>query len=175
MVNKKCIRCERVLAISEFYVHSQIADGHLNICKDCTKKRIQGYRQENIEQVREYDRKRGRTEEHNKMNRACSRSLKEKNPNEYKRQITKASQKYKRAHPDKRHTYSVVWNKLNSKKLIRKPCEVCATILKVEAHHDDYSRPLEIRWLCKKHHMELHRTINDARRASKKIGQGEKL
>lgn len=40
-------------------------------------------------------------------------------------------------------------------KLIRQPCEVCKDV-KVEAHHDDYAKPLEVRWLCKQHHVEHH-------------------
>lgn len=28
---------------------------------------------------------------------------------------------------------------------------------KAEAHHDDYRKPLEVRWLCRKHHKETHR------------------
>lgn len=37
----------------------------------------------------------------------------------------------------------------------RKPCEVCGA--KAEAHHDDYDKPTEIRWLCRQHHLEHHR------------------
>lgn len=40
--------------------------------------------------------------------------------------------------------------------LERKPCEMCGEE-RSDAHHDDYSKPLEVRWLCRKHHMELHR------------------
>jgi hypothetical protein len=40
--------------------------------------------------------------------------------------------------------------------LIRQPCEVCGE-LKVDAHHDDYMKPLDVRWLCRKHHNEHHR------------------
>lgn len=32
-------------------------------------------------------------------------------------------------------------------------CEVCGTN-KVDAHHDDYARPLDVRWLCHEHHMQ---------------------
>lgn len=39
--------------------------------------------------------------------------------------------------------------------LVRQPCEVCGAH-KVHAHHDDYSRPLDIRWLCPPHHREHH-------------------
>jgi ribosomal protein S27AE len=40
-------------------------------------------------------------------------------------------------------------------RLIRKPCEVCGQ-LKVEAHHDDYSKPFDVRWLCGQHHRDHH-------------------
>ena len=36
------------------------------------------------------------------------------------------------------------------------PCGVCGTLSSIEAHHPDYSEPLEIVWLCSVHHRELH-------------------
>jgi hypothetical protein len=38
--------------------------------------------------------------------------------------------------------------------LAPQPCEQCGA--KAEAHHDDYSRPGDVRWLCRKHHVQLH-------------------
>lgn len=35
------------------------------------------------------------------------------------------------------------------------PCEVCSST-DVEMHHDDYSRPLEVRWFCRDHHLDEH-------------------
>jgi len=35
------------------------------------------------------------------------------------------------------------------------PCEICGCE-KSEAHHDDYSRPLDVRWLCRVHHLMHH-------------------
>lgn len=40
-----------------------------------------------------------------------------------------------------------------------KPCEVSGCNNKSEKHHDDYSKPLVVRWLCRIHHLELHNAI----------------
>jgi hypothetical protein len=45
-------------------------------------------------------------------------------------------------------------NAIRDGRLIRKPCEKCGK--KAQAHHDDYSKPLDVRWLCFKHHREFH-------------------
>lgn len=43
--------------------------------------------------------------------------------------------------------------------LARQPCEVCGRE-KVDAHHDDYSLPLKVRWLCRSHHQQHHARLN---------------
>jgi len=45
-------------------------------------------------------------------------------------------------------------------RLKRQPCEVCG-YLDVHGHHDDYDKPLQVRWLCAEHHREAHRTIDN--------------
>jgi hypothetical protein len=40
-------------------------------------------------------------------------------------------------------------------KLKRLPCEVCGAP-ETDGHHDDYSKPLDVRWLCRRHHAEVH-------------------
>jgi hypothetical protein len=37
----------------------------------------------------------------------------------------------------------------------KQPCRVCSDP-EAEAHHEDYSKPHEVVWLCRKHHDELH-------------------
>lgn len=39
--------------------------------------------------------------------------------------------------------------------LERQPCEVCGEG-EAQAHHDDYTRPLDVRWLCDTHHRLHH-------------------
>ena len=57
--------------------------------------------------------------------------------------------------PEKHKAHYTVANAIKSGKLVKQPCEICGNT-KVQAHHDDYSKPLEIRWLCTKHHSKHH-------------------
>ena len=59
-------------------------------------------------------------------------------------------------HKIKRYARGVVENEIKYGRLVRKPCEVCG-LLKSEAHHDDYTKPLDVRWLCRSHHMKQDR------------------
>lgn len=58
--------------------------------------------------------------------------------------------------PEKKAAHIAVHNAIRDGRLVRQPCEVCETVT-VHAHHDDYSKPLDVRWLCVKHHGVHHR------------------
>lgn len=58
------------------------------------------------------------------------------------------AQKHRQKYPEK------VKARIAGQVFPRKPCEVCGNE-QSEAHHDDYSKPWEIRWLCQKHHKEV--------------------
>jgi hypothetical protein len=45
-------------------------------------------------------------------------------------------------------------------RILRQPCEICGA--EAQAHHDDYSKPLDVRWFCPKHHKEHHWISLDA-------------
>lgn len=95
-----------------------------------------------------------------------------KMPREYHRQYEKAyyanpEVKAKRAaqmkeyqSPDSllRHKHEARWavhRAVESGRLIKLPCVVCGEV-ESEGHHEDYSKPLEVIWLCKTHHAEHH-------------------
>lgn len=46
--------------------------------------------------------------------------------------------------------------------LTPQPCQRCGDAVGVHAHHDDYSQPLAVMWLCPKHHRERHRELRAA-------------
>jgi hypothetical protein len=82
--------------------------------------------------------------------------------------IKARSTEWIRAHPEARAVYEkrrdrakvLARNRLKNAirfgLIERGPCDVCGTTEGIEAHHEDYSRPLDVRWLCRKHHGEVH-------------------
>jgi hypothetical protein len=100
-----------------------MADGHLNHCKDCVKARVREHRATNPK-VQEYDRWRYHNHPHRK-------NYAKKHP----------------AHIKKAHY--TVGNAIRAGKLTRPNiCEECGQERFTEAAHSDYSRPLDVRWLC---------------------------
>lgn len=64
---------------------------------------------------------------------------------------TNKNAKWQAANPEKRAAHKAVEKALRNGKLERQPCE-CGCDRKVQAHHDDYFKPLEVRWLCHEAH-----------------------
>lgn len=60
-------------------------------------------------------------------------------------------------HNDRQNARGAVTVALRKGTLVREPCEVCGTVENVHAHHDDYTKRLDVRWLCQTHHAEHHR------------------
>lgn len=100
--------------------------------------------------------------------REAQRTCWKKNGKEYnikasiKKRGNKDFLKYKREYykknPLKNKARYNIYNAIVAGKIFKKPCQICGE-LKVEAHHSDYSKPLDVIWLCKNHHLELHRNI----------------
>ena len=69
---------------------------------------------------------------------------------------------WRRANPEKYACHVAVGAALARGDLIKGPCEVCGrTQGRIDAHHDDYAKPLEVRWLCRRHHSLLHAAGED--------------
>jgi hypothetical protein len=66
------------------------------------------------------------------------------------------SDNWRKQHPDAYRAQTAVGNALRDKKLVKMPCEICGTTKDVHAHHKDYSKPLDVTWLCALHHHRLH-------------------
>lgn len=55
--------------------------------------------------------------------------------------------------------YSSVRHAKKRGDLVEQPCRDCGTTENVEAHHSDYRKPLQVVWLCTKHHRKEHTKI----------------
>jgi len=55
----------------------------------------------------------------------------------------------------RKHIKYLVSKAIKNGELKKQPCEECGD-MKVQAHHDNYNKPLEVRWLCQKHHIVEH-------------------
>ncbi len=137
---KKCFKCKEIKPLSEFYKHNQMADGRLNKCKGCANDDVKQNRIKRIDYYRDYDRKRG-----NRQSREYRKSHRERYPNKYKAQ-------------------TMTNNAVRDKRLFREPCEVCGSET-VHAHHDDYLKPLNVRWLCAAHHRQWHAENGEGKNA----------
>jgi hypothetical protein len=51
--------------------------------------------------------------------------------------------------------YNYLHRVIKSGKMVKEPCRVCGSPF-VQMHHEDYSKPLNVMFLCTKHHHELH-------------------
>lgn len=74
-----------------------------------------------------------------------------------------ANSRYRQKYPEKAKANIAVGNAVKSGALVKQPCEVCGCA-NVEAHHDDYSKPLDVKWLCDAHHKERHRELRKKQR-----------
>ena len=62
---------------------------------------------------------------------------------------------WRRANPRMYSAHLAVQRALGSGQLVKQSCEVCGAET-VDAHHDRYDEPLNVRWLCRRHHVKLH-------------------
>lgn len=65
------------------------------------------------------------------------------------------SSRWEKRNQLKKAAHRAVKRALATGRLVRSQCEQCEQV--GEAHHDDYSQPLNVRWLCRLHHADLHR------------------
>lgn len=140
-----CISCNTIKDDSDFYYLNKKGNGK---CKECVKLQARKNRKENIEYYRELDKKRS-----NLPHRIKARQDYQKNnPDKFRAY----KRKYALKNPQKRNAVTLVNNAKRDGKIEQKPCLICGDT-NVQAHHEDYSKPLDVIWLCPKHHSELHK------------------
>ena len=129
-----------------------MADGHLGKCKECTKsdsKKRTDIKSNDLEWVEsELARHRKKSKKYRDMGKLASKEA-----------IARGKKSWDERNKEKNRAHLKVSRAIKNGELTRQPCEVCGEE-KSEAHHEDYSRPLYVVWLCKKHHFERHVELN---------------
>lgn len=163
-MKKTCFKCGEVKPLSDYYKHKKMLDGHLNKCKECTKKDVNKHREENIDKIREYDRNRPNKAERVKQSSEYQKTERGK---EVKR---KALKKY-RMDLVKKQAHIDLGNAVKYGK-IEKPsnCQNCGVECNPHGHHDDYYKTLDVRWLCVKCHTDFHNHVRNKERELLKLG-----
>ena len=126
-----------------------MADGYLGKCKECTKAAVRANRAANDDHYRAFDRARSQNPD-----RVAARLVYQKT-DAYRVSHKKAGIKWDAANPVRKRAQFAVNNALRDGRIKKQPCQCCGSET-VEGHHPDYSRPLDVVWLCAAHHSELH-------------------
>jgi hypothetical protein len=137
---KTCRLCGQEKANEDYYAHPTMKGGRDNKCKECVKAGVRANYRRNREHYIAYEKEREKS-----IGRKAKK-LQYQRERRYKNKV-------------KYLAHNMVNNALRDKRLERKPCEVCGGSF-TEAHHDDYMKPLDVRWLCRRHHLEVHGKVS---------------
>lgn len=157
MHTKTCFKCQQAKPLDAFYAHPKMADGRLGKCKECTKADVKANREDRKDYYQEYERKRA-----NIPKRVAARDV-YRRTEAFRISHNAASARYTLSNPARAKANNAVSNAIRDGRLTRQPCHVCGE-LEVEGHHPDYSAPLDVVWLCNKHHVQLHVEHNEMMR-----------
>src|SRR5574343_1986618 len=147
---KACFKCGAVKPLTEFYAHPAMKDGTVNKCKECNKTDVRKNYRHNISHYKEYEA--SRNKEPHRVKARQDYALTERGVE----CGNKAKRNYIHRNPIKQEAHTILTNSIRSGKVIKGPCEVCGSTYRIHGHHDDYAKPLEIRWLCSAHHRQWH-------------------
>lgn len=137
-MEKRCFKCGETKSLDDFYKHPTTVDGRLGKCKECAKQDT---------------RDNYRADPSKAAARAKSYCAK---PDVRKRLYAKL--KERRANDSLHfHAREMVSNAIKLGWITRaSECSQCSSTEKIEGHHEDYTRPLDVIWLCFKCHRILH-------------------
>jgi hypothetical protein len=134
---KICSKCNETKHLTQFSIKTKDLSGYCPACKTCLNKQAKLYRANNKEAI---------------IQRAKIYYQTDKG----KATMLRASRAQLITSPEKCKARSDMNNALNSGVLIKAPCVVCGSF-KSEGHHEDYTKPLDVIWLCRLHHIKLHK------------------
>ena len=144
---------------TDFYARQIRKCGLVGECKECTKARVRRSRADNIDYYRSYDRLRYREDPERAAH--CQAMGKTVSPEAR----AEKQRERRRTEPEKFRARHAVSNAIRDGKMVRgDTCFFCGGDHRVQAHHHDYNRPLDVYWLCGACHGKLHAINGDFHR-----------
>lgn len=152
---RTCRTCGKCQPITEFYKNTH-GHGYTHQCKACIRVQVKAYRAANLDKVQAYDRERGQLESRKAANRARAAVTP---------RTSDANRAFRNRNPEKYAAHSALEYALRAGRLTKPDaCERCGEARRIHGHHEDYSKPLEVMWLCAPCHGARRREINAERR-----------
>lgn len=153
---KSCTQCGQRLPLNDFYNNRSRADGKADACKQCHRAGIERYRAANKEKCRKQA---YRWLQRNLAARRAKQAIWRRNNPEKCNAILR---RWRERHPEACKAHNIVGRaKRNGTLVPPSTCEHCGKQVRLEAHHPDYSKPLEVIWLCIRCHDRLEGVIHD--------------
>lgn len=145
-----CVKCDEERG-DLFY-------GRDRTCKECRKAMVRINRANKIDYYREFDRQRANHPHRVEARKKYYENVMKSEEGKKRRKVYDTQ--YKIKHTERRAAHIAVGNALRRGDLQRHPCIKCGHDV-AEAHHEDYSRPLDVVWLCRTHHLERHKEMRN--------------
>lgn len=153
--SQKGCKNNRPQAVANFYVCQSISTGYSSFCKLCYSE----YSRQRRATLKSKEPDKYKRILKGERKRAMDRYHRIKRTPEYRAMRAQRYADYRRLNPEKYKAKAIANNALQAGKLKRKTkCEECGKKTRLEKHHPDYSKPLEVVWLCKKCH--THETFH---------------
>lgn len=146
-MNKLCKVCGVTGDAAKFY------NGVPSRCCECHKRLIRENRAAKIDYYRAYDAKRYAEDA-----RVKDRIIRYAKTDNGKAAHKRSKKKWRETNPEKRAAHIILGSAIRSGK-ITKPniCEKCRIGCSPHGHHYDYTKPLDVIWLCAKCHTVEHK------------------
>ena len=143
---KICRKCKIELPSDSFHKSKSNKDKLQSYCKSCSLERSNQYKKS------EKGMKYYQDKEYLKRQLVHKRKYKKSEKGKLSAKVYYENNKIK-CNARSKLGRSVVSGYLNKPSI----CDNCGIDSKLEAHHDDYSKPLDVLWVCKECHIKLHR------------------
>ncbi len=91
----------------------------------------------------------------------------------YTTSMTNYNAEWRKRNPVKVAAHTILAHAVRSGKIQPQPCLRCG-MPKAHGHHTDYSKPLDVTWLCSKCHKREHRKPNPKREMAQALQRGRK-